>query len=98
MLFSGYESPRILSDIGLIYLKQKENEEALKYFKKAAEINEDYYIDVAEFYEIQRDYPNAIKHYNIVLENWENSNMQLAWFKEIQNLKKKISDLEKLNR
>lgn len=97
MAISGYENPRALGNIGWTYFKQNNFDDALEYLIKASNSDKDYFREIALFYELREDYPNAVEYYKIVLEDWENSNRRLSLFKEIRDLKKKISTLEKLS-
>jgi tetratricopeptide (TPR) repeat protein len=98
MEMRGFNSPRNLNIIGWSYYYLEKYDESINYLKKASDTNESYLSDVALFYEMQSDYKSAIKYYKIVLENMENSNMRINWYKEISALKIKISELEKLNK
>ncbi|EDM44611.1 hypothetical protein SCB49_13605 [unidentified eubacterium SCB49] len=91
---NGREFPRALGYSGWALAELGRYDEAIIELKKAAEVNSDYIVDMAMVYEMKNDIPNAIKYYQLEIENMKNLNA-LRYYKDIEYLTKKVAELKK---
>ena len=92
---NGFEFPKALGYIGWTLVDKKDYDAAIIELKKASKINHDFHYDIAEVYELKGDFPKALKHYQIVLENYESGRGKYTMWREIKDLKVKIDFLKK---
>ena len=90
---NGREFPRAQGYSGWALAELGRYDEAIVELKKAAEVNSDYIFDIATVYEMKNDIPNAIKYYEIEIENMKKYNA-LKYYKDIEELTKKVAELK----
>ena len=94
MTKSGNEYPIALGYIGRTLAKLERYEEAIEVFNKAVKENSVYIIDIAQVYEMKKEFKSAIKSYEFRLRILEKDNDEF-YKSEMEQLKKKIDKLKK---
>lgn len=90
---SSNEYPRALGYIGWTLFKLEQFEEAIVKFEEAAKQNPIYILDIAEVYEMKKDWNSAVKYYQIRLDQIKSEN-DSYYDDEINELKTKIQELK----
>ena len=94
MELRGFRYPKILGHIAWAHKEKGEIDSAFAYLEEAADMNEDFILQIAHLYKSTGDSVNAIQAYSQVIKNWEDSNLALQRWKNIQYLKKTIDSLK----
>ena len=75
-------------------LELERYDEALEVLQKAVKVNSDYKIEIAEVYELKKDYQSSLEYYKMMLDEWEKDENAGSMYNYIQELKMKIKELE----
>jgi tetratricopeptide (TPR) repeat protein len=96
MDISDGEYPQALQYIGFALSDLKKYDEAIVQFQKASSISSGYENElyIAETYELKGDTEEAIRYYKLFLSSLEANNLNLRYWEDIRDLKKKITELE----
>jgi tetratricopeptide (TPR) repeat protein len=96
MDINGGEYPQALQYIGFALSDLKKYDEAIVQFQKASSISSGYENElyIAETYELKGDTEEAIRYYKLFLSSLEVNNLNLRYWEDIRDLKKKITELE----
>lgn len=96
MEMRGEEYTQALQYIGFALSDLKKYDEAIVQFQKASSITNGYENElyIAENYELKGDTEEAIRYYKLFLSSLEANNLNLRYWEDIRDLKKKISELE----
>ncbi|OAD92019.1 hypothetical protein A7A78_09730 [Aequorivita soesokkakensis] len=96
MDINGGEYPQALQYIGFALSDLKKYDEAIVQFEKASSISSGYENElyIAENYELKGDTEEAIRYYKLFLSSLEANNLNLRYWEDIRDLKKKITELE----
>ena len=94
MKLRKFRYPKILGYIAWTYKEKGQIDSAFAYLNEAAAMNEDYVLQIAHLYKSSGDSVNAIKTYLKVIKNWEDSNLAVQRWKDIEYLNKTIDSLK----